>query len=340
MERQNPFSPHSELALPACGDTPLEVCLVRGNGVESRHRVQVFAMRDDGKDELRWGNPDFRFYPRSTLKMLQAIPWLKLPEAKNFLRDSRNIAIACGSHHGESFHVELVNAWLKTIGAEEKDLECGTHDPANKSAFVDMIRRGEKSCQIHNNCSGKHCGFLTFCKIREWEFEGYSNFDHPLQVEIRRFLSDFLKIDLNQRSWGIDGCGIPTYYLSLQELAFGMKSLANPKGFDSEIEKTIHQMNSAITEFPDYLGGTLDFSSRIVAETKGSVFAKVGAEGVYGLWMPSEGLGISLKSEDGNPRACEAAIVRILAELGYSIHFHSTQVKRWSGEVVGEMICG
>jgi L-asparaginase II len=338
MERENPFSPQSDPPLPACGDDPLEVVLIRGGGVESRHRVHVLALRDDGEEEFRWGRPDFSFFPRSTLKMIQAIPWLALPEARKLLKGKEEIAIACGSHHGKKFHVDLVSSWLERLGVTAKALECGIHDPANKQAFIEMIRRGEQACEIHNNCSGKHCGFLTWAKVQGWELEGYSNYGHPLQKELREFCSNFLETNLEERAWGIDGCGIPTYWLQLKELALGMVKLARAE--PPEFGEDILRIQSAISEYPYHLGGTLDFSSRVVAETKGSVFAKVGAEGVYGLWIPGQKFGMALKCEDGNPRACEAAIVRLLGELGLSIHFHSTLAHRWSGEVVGQFIVG
>lgn len=338
MSRSNPFYSPPEVALPSQGDDPLEVVLYRGTGIESRHRVQVLVMRDDGKEEFRFGRRDFSFFPRSTLKMVQVIPWLQIPECGKFVHDSQQIAIACGSHHAEKFHVELVDQWLKKIGANEADLECGAHDPSNKQAFIEMIQRGEKSCQIHNNCSGKHCGFLTWAKVRGWEFSGYSNYEHPLQMELRKFISNFLEADFESRAWGIDGCGIPTYSTELQELALGMIKLAVPEKSDSKAE--IEKIQTAIANYPLYIGGTLDFSSRIVAETQGRVFAKVGAEGVYGLWIPSHQLGIALKCEDGNPRACETVIVRILSELGFSIQFHSSLIRRWSGEVVGQLHVG
>lgn len=338
MSRSNPFYSPPEVALPKTGDDPLEVVLYRGGGIESRHRVQALVLREDGKEEFRFGKPNFSFYPRSTLKMIQVIPWLRIPDCNKVVSDPRQIAIACGSHHAEKFHVDLVDQWLEKLGAKESDLECGTHDPANKQAFIEMIQRGEKACQVHNNCSGKHCGFLTWAKIMDWDFAGYSNYDHPLQVELRRFCSEFLEADLEKRPWGIDGCGIPTYSTELRELALGMLKLAVPEMSDSK--KEIETIQSAIQDHPLYIGGTLDFSSRIVAETQGRVFAKVGAEGVYGLWVPSHHLGIALKCEDGNPRACEAAIVRILSELGFSIQFHSSLIRRWSGEVVGQLHVG
>ncbi len=338
MDRENPFSPQSDPPLPRSGDDPLEVALIRGGGVESRHRVHVLALRDDGEEEFRWGRSEFSFFPRSTLKMIQAIPWLLLPESRTLLEGNKEIAIACGSHHGEKFHVELVDSWLQRLGVTAKSLECGIHDPANKQAFIELIRRGEQACEIHNNCSGKHCGFLTWAKVKGWAFEGYSNYNHPLQKELREFCSSFLETNLGDKPWGIDGCGIPTYWIQLKELAKGMLKLAKVDRGDHGEEILTVQM--AIEEYPMYLGGTLDFSSRVVAETKGSVFAKVGAEGVYGLWIPSQKLGMALKCEDGNPRACEAVIVRLLSELGYSLHFHSTLSRRWSGEVVGQFIVG
>ncbi|OYW12895.1 MAG: hypothetical protein B7X02_03240 [Rhodospirillales bacterium 12-54-5] len=135
----------------------------------------------------------------------------------------------------------------------------------------------------------------------------------------------------------MDGCGIPTYAIPLQSMALAMARLANPDSLDSHIQKAVAQVNVAIKKHPLLLGGTESFSSKVVAETEGRVFAKMGAEGVYGVWLPQEGIALGVKCEDGNVRAAECAVAAILRDLGHPVSY-SPLLKRWTGEVVGQLL--
>lgn len=333
MERKNPFHPLDFAGLPAEGKAPLEVGVLRGSSVESRHRVHVLESDAAGNVLRYWGNPQLSFFPRSAVKMIQALVWVG--EEQKF--GAEEIAIACGSHHAEDFHLQVVNRWLHALGLSEKNLECGAHEPSGKMAALALARSGESPCQIHNNCSGKHCGLLTACVGGGWAVEGYSSYDHPVQEKIRELLGLFFGSDLNQSSWGIDGCGIPSYAVSLQSMALAMARLADAGSLDSHIQKAVTQVNVAIKKHPLLIGGTESFSSKVVAETEGRAFAKMGAEGVYGLWLPQEGIGLSVKCEDGNVRAAECAVAAILRDLGHPISY-SPLLKRWTGEVVGQLL--
>jgi L-asparaginase II len=338
MERRNPFVPVDAPPLPSEGERPLEVLLARGGSPESRHRVHALLCDSKGRTLKRWGSEALTFFPRSSIKLIQALAWVDSPASAPY--GTEELAIACGSHHGEPRHVEVVSRWLARLSLEEKDLECGAHDPYDKNSAKALARAGLEPCQLHNNCSGKHCGLLTACVASGWDTAGYTNYDHPVQERIRRHMSLFTDTDFSGAPWGIDGCGIPTYSLSLKSLALAMARVADPSPLDSQIQEAVRKLCGAIAERPLLIGGTDSFSSKVVSETEGRVFAKVGAEGVYGAWIPALGAGLALKCEDGNPRASEAALVAILGELGFPLGFSSPLARRWTGEVVGQFICG
>jgi L-asparaginase II len=341
MERKNPFTLLDPLSLPPSGNRALEVCVIRGSSVESRHRVHAMVSDRRGEVLHSWGNPELSFFPRSAVKLLQALPWMVAPQKNNKLElTEEEMAIACGSHRGEEIHVGVVKSWLERIGLEESELECGAHPPYHHPAADQLIREGKTACQLHNNCSGKHVGILTGCLAMGWETQGYSHYDHPAQERIREVMGSFFDFDLRLTPWGIDGCGIPTYAVSLAALAQAMARIADPAGLDSQIQTAVSRLNNSIERRPDLIGGTDSFCSQVVSETQGRVFAKVGAEGVYGGWIPGSGLGIALKCEDGSSRAAEAAMVAILRELGHPVSFFSPLLKRWTGEVVGQVFCG
>lgn len=337
MERKNPFVPLDPRPLPPHGKKPLEVALMRGTAIESRHRVHALVCDREGGIVHQWGDPELAFFPRSAVKGIQAAAWVG--QDKFSLGDAE-LSIACGSHMGEPVHIEVVKCWLEKLGLDESNFECGPHEPTHRPSARALIEAGLKPCPIHNNCSGKHCGLLTACLSGGWPTAGYSSYDHPVQEQLRRTMGDFLGADLKMAPWGIDGCGIPTYCVSLRALAIAMARTADPSGLDSQIQEAVGRLLRAIKARPELIGGSESFSSQVVSETEGRVFAKVGAEGVYGAWIPAEGIGIALKCEDGAGRAADAALSAILRELGFPLSFYSPLVTRWGGEVVGQFICG
>lgn len=338
MERKNPYLSIDPGPLPSSGDRPLEVCLVRGTAVESRHRVHAVVL-EEGTQTMHWGRADLPLFPRSSVKLLQALSWVAPRFHEKWNLGTAELAIACGSHEGEEKHVQLVAQWLKKLGLSEEALECGAHDPYNKAATRALVKTGQMPSPLHNNCSGKHAGILTGCVSMGWELAGYSNYDHPAQEKIRSVLGEVWERDCRDLPWGIDGCGIPTYSLPLRALALGMYRAADAEKLSLDLQNGIKDLNRAIAEKSEYIGGTDSFCTKVVAETEGRVFAKVGAEGVYGIWIPAAKIGIALKCEDGTTRATEIALVSILNELGYPLRFHSPLVRRWGGEVVGQFFC-
>jgi L-asparaginase II len=339
MERKNPFLPIDPGPLPRSSAKPLEVALLRGMAIESRHRVHALVSDAEGSLLHQWGDPGLPVFPRSAVKFIQAVSWVAQggfgPEV-----GEDELAIACGSHTGEPFHIEIVERWLGAIGLDQGALECGAHEPGNKASARALARAGKEPCPVHNNCSGKHCGLLTACLAQGWPIAGYSSYDHPVQAQIRSALGSFLGLDLKEVPWGIDGCGIPTYAAPLGAMATAMAKTADPSSLDSQIQEALGRILAAVRHRPELIGGSGNFSSQVVAETEGRVFAKVGAEGIYGAWIPSQGVGIALKCEDGAGRAAEAALASVLRELGFPLSFYSPLVTRWAGEVVGQFICG
>lgn len=339
MERKNPFLHLDPAPLPPHGDRALEVCLVRGAAIESRHHVHVVVCDGSGEIVHRWGNPALPFFPRSAVKLIQASAWVSRGFELGGKVTTEGLALACASHEGEREHVKEVAAWLGRINATEADLECGAHFPYSVSAMHELVREGRKPSQLHNNCSGKHAGMLTFCRECEWSTANYTSFDHPVQSAIRATFTEFFGLDAEKAPWGIDGCGIPTYSLPLANVAAGMGKLADPRALTAPLAEAVRTLNAAVAAKPWFIGGTDSFCSKVVEESEGRVFAKMGAEGVYGAWIPQAGLGLAMKCEDGSPRAPEVAMAAVLRELGFPIGFFSPLVKRWTGEIVGQFIC-
>ena len=60
-------------------------------------------------------------YPRSSAKMLQALPLIESGAAEAKGLTSTHLALACASHNGAAIHTEPVTAWLADMGLNDDD---------------------------------------------------------------------------------------------------------------------------------------------------------------------------------------------------------------------------
>src|SRR5436190_10296044 len=139
---------------------PVLVELVRGALVESRHRGSVAVVDADGATVLAVGHVARPVYPRSAVKPLQALPLIESGAADRYGFGDEEIALACASHGGEPMHVEVAARMLARAGLDTGALECGAHWPSYQPATQALARSGAAPAGLHNNCSGKHAGFL------------------------------------------------------------------------------------------------------------------------------------------------------------------------------------
>ena len=168
----------------------IRVDVIRGNMVESHHLVSAILLNSNGKTEKVWGEPKMTVYPRSAVKPLQSMAMVSSGAVKKFNLSSKEIALSCASHGGETKHVELVKSWLSKLGLNETDLECGPHWPFHQDSTHQMITKGLYPKTIHNNCSGKHMGFLTLALQFGFPHKNYIQQDHPVQQKIQKVLEE------------------------------------------------------------------------------------------------------------------------------------------------------
>ncbi|MSO89475.1 MAG: asparaginase [Rhodospirillaceae bacterium] len=313
---------------PALAD-PILVEVTRGALVESRHRGAVAICDADGAPVQSWGDVERPIYPRSAVKPLQALPLIETGAADRFGLTDAEIALACASHSGEPEHEGAVTAWLRSIGLSGGDLECGEHWPMHEDAARALVREGRFPSAVHNNCSGKHSGFLTAARHLGEPTQGYIAADHPAQRRVRQALSDMCAIDLSAAPTGIDGCGIPTIAMPLSALARGMARLAAGTGLGHSRQAACARIRRAMTTHPLLVAGHGRFCTEIMAATSGRVVVKGGAEGVYVAALPERRLGIALKIADGASRAAETAMAALLRRFGGFEGADAEIVGRW-----------
>lgn len=297
-------------------DDPVFVEVTRGKLAESRHRGIAAIVDASGKVLSHWGDHERPVYPRSAIKSLQAIALVESGAADAFDVSDEELALACASHGGEPGHTERVAAWLARIGCTADDLECGAHAPSYAPAAEALIRAGETPTSLHNNCSGKHTGFLATARHLGEPTEDYRLYSHPVQQRILGILEQMTGQDLGDAPWGLDGCSIPTIAVPVGALAMAMARLADPKDLPERRIDAALRIRKAWGGQPFFVAGTGRFDTVVMEATGGKVLIKTGAEGVYCACLPEFGLGIALKVEDGAGRASEVAMAALLNRVG------------------------
>lgn len=301
---------------PPAAASELLIEITRGPIVESRHRAALAVSDVTGRILLHSGELERPVYPRSAIKPLQALALIESGAADAFELGAAEIALACASHSGEPRHVATVAEWLARIGCSHEDLECGGHLPYDEDAAHRMIAEGIQPNALHNNCSGKHAGFLSIARHLGTPTAGYIRHEHPVQQRVLGVLESMTGLDLSHAPRGIDGCGIPTLGVPLGNLALAMARLADPSDQPEVRQAAAARIRGAMSEEPFMVAGSKRYCTAVIEATGGRALIKTGAEGVYCGALPEEGLGLALKVEDGATRAGELVMGRLLRHLG------------------------
>lgn len=308
---------------------PILVELTRGDLVESVHRGAVAVADAGGAIRFALGDIETDVYPRSSLKPIQALPLIESGAAEAL--SDEEVALACASHSGEPMHVSRVAAWLDRIGCRESDLACGPQPPRYEPALEEMLRAGEKPTRLHNNCSGKHTGFLALAKHLRAPLAGYVDVAHPVQQAVLTSLKSLCGV--SDPPWGVDGCAAPNFALPLSAFARALAQIAGRRTLGAG------RILRAMTSHPELVAGTGRSCTLIMRAARGKAAVKVGAEGVYAAMLPEAGLGIALKIDDGAGRAAETVVAAMLAKLGVigeDNEFLRSPLLNTRGETVGE----
>lgn len=294
---------------------PLICEVTRGTMVESRHRIHAMIRDKSGIVQV-WGDPDLMFYPRSAIKFMQALPLVESGAADAMRVSEPELALASASHSGSPEHVDAVRVWLERLGLGADALGCGAHMPYDEVAAHALIRSGTAPTRLNNNCSGKHAGFLATAMHLAEPLDGYLQADHPVQQRLYDILVDFGGQDLAGSGHGIDGCGIPVYGMTLLALATAAQKMAAPTGVSEARGKAIGRVLEAVMAHSYMVGGRGRFDTDVMRALGGRVATKGGAEGVHIAMIPEKGIGVALKTEDGEKRAGDVAMGWILERLG------------------------
>ncbi len=283
--------------------------LWRGGRCESVHAGHAVVCDPQGTAVAAWGDPEAVIYPRSSCKMVQALPLVESGAGAGLTAEQ--LALACASHQGAAAHVGRVAAWLADLGLGEADLRCGAHEPADRAERDRLIRAGEGPCQLHNNCSGKHAGFLTLARHLRAEPD-YVDPGHPVQLAVRAAFEAVT--GACSPGYGIDGCSAPNFATTLRGLARAMAAFAAAGSGDAR-GRAMRRLTEAMMAHPDLVAGEGRACTVLMRAAAGRAAVKTGAEGVFVAILPGQRLGVAVKIADGAARAAEAAIAALLVRL-------------------------
>jgi L-asparaginase II len=280
----------------------------RGGLTEAVHRVHAVAVQN-GAVIAEAGEAGLVAFMRSSSKPLQAIP---LARARADL-DERDLAIASASHLADDAQLTAVRALLAKAPASEDELECGPE--------------GRPPSRLKHNCSGKHAGMLALCRAKGWRSEGYRLEGHRVQREMLAVHAEAAQVPEDEIRTGIDGCGVLTFGLPLERIANAFARFPELDGGA--------RVSAGMRAHPDLIRGPIASDTRLMKTLTGWI-AKGGAEGL--LCAAGNGIGVALKSEDGNGRALGPAAATFFRRLDLDLgDLAVLPLENSRGELVGEI---
>jgi L-asparaginase II len=324
---------------------PVLVEVLRGSRVESAHRGAVAVVDADGVTVLGLGDVAQPVFPRSAVKALQALPLLESGAADRYRLGEEELAIACGSHGGEPAHVAVVERMLARAGLDASALECGAHRPSHPPSADALARAGHAPLALHNNCSGKHAGFLCVARHLGVDHRGYVAPSHPVQQAVKSAIENLAGVALGQDQCAVDGCSVPTWSVPLANLAQAFARFGTRRGLTAARVDAATRLRAACARQPFFVAGTGRFATVAMERLRERAFVKGGAEGVFCCALPEQGLGIALKCDDGAGRAAEAMMAALIIRLmplnseerATLERFARPAISNWNGIAVGRL---
>jgi L-asparaginase II len=288
----------------------------RGGKVESIHRGDAAAVDVTGR--LLWsiGEENRQMFWRSSAKPFQLLPFIERGGISAFGITQEEIALMVASHSGQAQHVAVLQKILNKIGVTAAALACGAVKPGDSRTVKELLRNNQPYQAMHNPCSGKHTGMLALAQLLKAPLEGYRDINHPVQQLMLEAIAGSTLLKPDEVKTGIDGCGVPVFYLPLFNMALAYARLARPEqGRWGASQEGVRMVRDAMVAYPQMVAGSRQFDTVLMTITQGRILAKIGAEAVYCMASIPEGVGVAFKIEDGSLRAIPHVAIGILKKL-------------------------
>jgi len=318
----------------------------RSGRIESVHLGAAAVVDAAGVLLARAGDPTLATYLRSAAKPVQLEAMLHLGLERLGPLEGCELAICAASHGGEAGHVELVQKLLARAGLEVRELRCGAAMPLDTDAAEAVLRSGRAFTPLHNNCSGKHAAMLLTCRANGWPLPTYTRPDHPLQEAIILAVQELAGV---APGVGVDGCGVPTFFLSLHAAARMIAGLMERAEGGGQARRVVE----AMTGHPWYTSGSHRLPYALMRAVP-QLLAKEGAEGFFVVGIPrarspwGRAVALAMKVLDGGGEAVrgrEPGVVAALKSLGVLTGREWEELREWfapatfnaPGDAVGEV---
>ncbi len=318
------------------------VRVLRGGIVDCVHRGYIAVTDTTGNLMYSAGDADTVVYLRSCTKPFQALVALRSGAAGKFDFTTQELALMAGSHSGTPEHTRIVSSILAKIGADANELQCGVGRPLDAPAYEALLLSGEQPSVLQHNCSGKHSGMLAACRVMGWDISSYREWEHPVQVMIREIVAEFAGMSVGDIHLALDGCGVPTFGIPMKNIA---QMFANLGAAARDENSDLGSISRAMQQYPTIFSGHNRVDASLVIATNGNLIAKGGAEGAIGVGVVDKGVGIALKTSDGNLRAHIPVLKALMLAQGYISDSEAAELERLqpltlnihTGQQAGEM---
>ena len=289
--------------------------VTRGGEVESEHRGHVVVVRG-GVIAKAFGDPHIPIYSRSAIKPLQALPLFDRGIVERLRLTDEELALISASHQGTPLHVDVVTGLLRKGGLTPEHLGCGPHAPFDRDAAQVLARAGKPPERVHNNCSGKHAGFLLLAQDCGTPLRDYLAPESTAQRLVRAAVADMTRVAEASLHSAVDGCGAPTLRLPLSALAIAFWQLSNPQSLPARRRAACERLLTAVNKAPIHLAGHGRLCSALIESAPGRSYPKNGAEGVYAIGISGLDLAVAIKVADGAERGYTPVVIDVLRRFG------------------------
>lgn len=327
-------------------ENPVLARVWRGQWVESQHRGAWVLVDASGQVLEGAGQWDEPFFARSSIKSLQAVPLLETGAAARWNLTDPELVLALASHNGEAQHTEVVAGLLARIGLSEEALQCGPHPPGDVATRIELGARGELPSRLHNNCSGKHAGFLALALHLGQDPATYLDPTGECQRLVRAAVATMTGTAEDEFTIAVDGCSAPTFRMPLTAIATGFARVANPEGLDPALREHCRRMTTAVATYPELVAGVHKrMCTNLSRASEGRLFAKIGAEAVYAIGDVGHGRALAVKVDDGSTRGLHAIVTDLVERKGLLSadalesfeHWRGRSLRNWAGLEVGRI---
>jgi L-asparaginase II len=325
-------------------DNPVLVRIHRGSAVESQHRG-AWVLTDSYGNTIEgvgaWERPIFA---RSAVKCLQALPLLETGAAQRFALTDEELALCLASHNAEACHTEIVDRLLARVGLSVADLKCGAQQPSDPEVRNRLREKKQSPSALHNNCSGKHAGFLVLALHLGVPPASYIDPSSAGQRLVYQTVLEMSGLSSAELGTAIDGCSAPTFRLPLRGLSTAFARVSNPERLSPARRAACERMLAAVAAHPHLIAGHHQRICTDLARVgRGRIFPKIGGEAVYAIGLRGRDRALAIKIDDGSTRGLHALIIDLLRRFDFATSdelaalsaWEEKRLRNWAGIEIG-----